>query len=375
MKPLLPVVDCFAGAGGLSLGLHAAGLAPVFAFDLDRDACATYERNSLGPIECTDFSKVTVDSVCTATGREPGDFALVCGGPPCQGFSTQRRGERTDARNDLVTGFAELATALRPQAILLENVPGLLGVRGKSHLRRAFAQFELAGYEYDYRVLNAADFGVPQVRMRAFVVAWDPTRCSPITLPKAAAGAAWRTVRDAIGDMPEPAINPDQASLPNHVLVKMSSLNIQRISFVPEGGGRLDVPLELQLPCHRHANGHRHLDVYGRMRWDAPAPTITAMFDNFTRGRFAHPSEDRSITGREGARLQTFPDSYQFLGDKKSVARQIGNAVPPSLATELGKAILTAVLREPSRGPSQLRMDDVLSASAGHAREAIPAGS
>lgn len=372
---MFSVVDCFAGAGGLSLGLHAAGFAPVFAFDQDSDACATYEQNALGPIQRTDFSQVTVESVCRATGREPGEFTLVCGGPPCQGFSTQRRGQRADPRNDLVTGFAELATALRPQAILLENVPGLLGIRGKSHLRRALAQFELAGYEYDHRVINAADFGVPQVRMRAFVIAWDPTRCSSISLPTDSAGTFRRTVRDAIGDMPGPADTSDLASLPNHVLVNMSPLNIQRISFVPEGGGRLDIPVELQLPCHRNANGHRHLDVYGRMRWDAPAPTITAMFDNFTRGRFAHPSEDRSITGREGARLQTFPDRYQFSGDKKSVARQIGNAVPPRLATELGKAILGAVLGEPSGDASQLQMDGVLNASSSRTRAAIPVGS
>jgi DNA (cytosine-5)-methyltransferase 1 len=117
---------------------------------------------------------------------------------------------------------------------------------------------------------------------------------------------------------------------------------------VPAGGGRLDIPEELQLPCHRNAGAHRHLDVFGRMEWDKPAPTITAVFDNFSRGRFAHPVDDRVITGREGARLQSFPDSFRFLGTKKRVARQIGNAVPPLLAQAIGRSVLEAL---DDRGP------------------------
>ena len=125
--------------------------------------------------------------------------------------------------------------------------------------------------------------------------------------------------------------------------MRISDLNRQRIGHVPPGGGRLDIPEELQLPCHRNAGAHRHLDVFGRMEWDRPGPTITALFDSFSRGRFAHPERDRAITGREGARLQSFPDDFVFEGAKKQVARQIGNAVPPLLAQALGRALLGVI--------------------------------
>ena len=126
----------------------------------------------------------------------------------------------------------------------------------------------------------------------------------------------------------------------------ISDRNLERISYVPEGGGRLDVPSHLQLPCHKASNGHRHLDVYGRLWWNRPSGTLTAMFDNFTRGRFAHPEDNRNITSREGARLQSFPDSFRFLGPKKDVAKQIGNAVPPRLGQAVGEALVQALSDE-----------------------------
>ena len=186
---------------------------------------------------------------------------------------------------------------------------------------------------------------MPQHRLRAFLVAWRKDRLPLFEFPKPTHDAnTWLTVRSAIGDLPEPPNDfKEHPAYPNHTRVRISQLNELRISHVPEGGGRKDIPVELQLDCHKNDNGHRHLDVYGRMSWSNPSPTITAMFDNFTRGCFAHPSSDRSITGREGARLQSFPDDFRFLGGKKDVARQIGNAVPPRLARHLGEAILAAV--------------------------------
>jgi DNA (cytosine-5)-methyltransferase 1 len=169
---------------------------------------------------------------------------------------------------------------------------------------------------------------------------------APFSFPAAEFGdGAWRTVQEAIGDLPPPPSDgSEHPAFPNHRLVNVSALNLERLSHVPEGGGRLDVPEHLQLPCHAKDDGHRHLDVFGRLSWDKPAGTITAMFDNFTRGRFGHPSETRNITGREGARLQSFPDSFVFFGPKKDVARQIGNAVAPLLAEALGKALLERLL-------------------------------
>lgn len=339
------MMDFFSGAGGLSLGLKGAGFESVFAFDSDPYACETYRRNLGGHIRHTDASTVTADYVREVTGLAPGEVTLVCGGPPCQGFSVQRRGDRTDPRNDLVVIFARLATELAPSVILIENVPGLLGKRGLEHLRRVVEIFDQGGYEFSSAVLDAADYGVPQHRNRAFIVAWRPEHLVGFAFPAATHDkTTWRTVRDAIGDLPEPpedyTEHPDFA---NHTRVRISSLNEQRIAHVPPGGGRTDIPPHLQLPCHRNDNGHRHLDVYGRLAWNKPSSTITAMFDNFTRGRFAHPDRNRSITAREGARLQSFPDSFRFYGPKKDVARQIGNAVPPLLARNLGEAIVDAI--------------------------------
>jgi DNA (cytosine-5)-methyltransferase 1 len=339
------MTDLFSGAGGLSLGLKEAGFTPVFAFDSDRYACETYRRNLGEHIHQVDALSFRANFIREVTGLVPGEATLVCGGPPCQGFSIQRRGERTDPRNDLVVIFARLATELAPAVILMENVPGLVGKRGTEHLQSVTKIFEAGGYKYSSAVLDAADYGVPQHRNRAFVVAWHPDRVKYFAFPETThSDGMWRTVRDAIGDLPEPpedyTEHPDFA---NHTRVRVSPLNEQRIAHVPAGGGRADIPTHLQLPCHRNDNGHRHLDVYGRLSWDKPSSTITAMFDNFTRGRFAHPERDRSITAREGARLQSFPDMFRFYGPKKDVARQIGNAVPPLLARRVGEAIIAAL--------------------------------
>ena len=338
--PFLPMVDLFCGAGGLSFGLTRAGFTPVYAIDLDKWACRTYSRN-IGPhVESASIIGLTARSIMKKSGLKRGQLALVCGGPPCQGFSTQRRGPRQDERNALVVEFARIAVDLRPALILIENVPGLLGRRGQSEFEALAGILGRSGYRFDASVVDAGDYGVPQNRMRAVVMAWDAGVADALSLPNPSR-ANRRTVRDAIGKLPEPPLDyTEHPRYANHVRVQMSALNVERISHVPPGGGRLNIPVHLQLQCHRQANGHRHLDVYGRMEWDRPAPTITAMFDNFTRGRFAHPSDDRSITGREGARLQSFPDRFRFEGPKKDVARQIGNAVPPRLSFALGRELV-----------------------------------
>lgn len=336
-------VDFFAGAGGLSLGLAQAGLIPVFACDSVELACETHRANLDGHVRVADMATLSHHDVLKQTGLCVGEIDVVVGGPPCQGFSTQRRGSRTDDRNELVLTFARLALQLRPRLILIENVPGLLGERGRMVREPLFALLESQGFEHDARVLSAADYGVPQNRRRAIIAAWDPDRTKPFSFPVPTHAESPATVREALADLPEPPDDFTEHPLyRNHTRVNMSARNIERIRFVPEGGGRLDIPESHQLDCHRGVT-HRHLDVFGRMRWDEPGPTITAMFDNFTRGRFAHPSEDRSITGREGARLQSFPDWFEFKGPKKDVARQIGNAVPPRLAEALGRQIVQAL--------------------------------
>lgn len=340
------IVDLFCGAGGLSLGFKQAGFRPVMAFDFDRHACATYAVNLGNHVRQLDLSKVVPRDLARSIMDFAGDVDVVAGGPPCQGWSIQRRGDGIDPRNDLTLQFAEIATAVRPRAILMENVPTLFGKRGARHLAEVEDRLKGAGYQVYKKILDAASYGVPQSRRRAVLVAIRQDVGATFEFPSAShVDGSVVTVRQAIGELPPPPPDgSDHPLYPNHKLVKASATNLERLSYVPEGGGRLDVPRHLQLPCHRNDNGHRHLDVYGRLWWDRPAGTITAMFDNFTRGRFAHPSQNRNITGREGARLQSFPDEFVFLGPKKDVARQIGNAVAPRMACAVAASVMTTLV-------------------------------
>ena len=344
MKPR-KVVDLFCGAGGLSLGFKQAGFEPCLAYDFDRYACATYAAN-IGPhVIHADLAGADPDEIARQIRTQVGAVDVVAGGPPCQGWSIQRRGEWLDSRNDLTLQFAAIAAAVQPRAIVMENVPTILGKRGERHLHLVEAMLARAGYTFSKAILDAAQFGVPQSRRRAVLVAVHHDVSGSFRFPDPTHGPGnFRTVREAIGDLPNPLSDgSEHPHYRNHRLVMASKANLERLRHVPEGGGRLDVPEDLQLACHRKDNGHRHLDVYGRLWWDRPAGTITAMFDNFTRGRFAHPTENRNITSREGARLQSFPDTFAFVGPKKDVARQIGNAVAPGLAKAVAQALLATL--------------------------------
>lgn len=335
-------VDLFCGAGGLSLGFTAAGLRAAGAFELDSRAVATYAKNIGDHVVELDVAELDAKKVRRLTGLGRGAPVVLAGGPPCQGFSVQRRGGENDPRNTLVFDFLRLVEDLAPELFVMENVPALQ----KRHEFELFTdRAEQLGYELHIAVLDAADFGVPQHRRRLVVVGERPGRRTGFSFPNATASRRLFTVRDAIGDLPSPITKSERAHhIANHELGNISELNRRRISFVPEGGGRADIPEELRLPCHSvsvEKAGHR--GVYGRLAWDAPAGTITTKCNSFTRGRFAHPSEDRNITMREAARLQGFPDDFVFLGSRVDVAHQIGNAVPPPLARAIGEAIMCAL--------------------------------
>ncbi len=325
------VIDCFCGAGGLSLGFEQAGFKVEYAFDIDEASIETYKKNPEhhhGPAFVRDIYKVSKASIEEDLGHELGEIDVVIGGPPCQGFSVQRRGEDIDPRNQLVLEYVRLLKDIKPKFFIMENVGGILSVRGQPFVKALFEDMGAAGYSIQQKKLTASDYGVPQDRKRVIIVGeltnGNPTSFKypePVDTPK-------KTVREAIADL----MDKNEADVPNHKADKLSPMNLRRIQAITEGQGQDSLPDELQLNCHKHNNGHRHLDTYGRMAWDQPSPTITARFDSFSRGRFGHPVLDRTITLREGARLQTFPDSFEFAGTKVEVARQIGNAVPPVMA-------------------------------------------
>lgn len=347
----LIAIDLFCGAGGLSLGLKQAGFNVVTALDNDPVAVKTYVGVHGKHVACSSIEDVSAADLLSKAGIARGECVLLAGGPPCQGFSLQRRGERNDPRNSLVLEFLRMIEEIRPRFFLMENVGGLLSIHGKYFLRELSVRTARLDYVIHVELLNAVDFEVPQRRKRAFLIGERTSALNGhFQFPETTVPGNPKTVRDAIGDLPSPPDDgrphPDYA---NHFReTRLSPLNIERIRHVPQGGGRDHLPEHLELDCHKNNRSHRHKDVYGRLSWDEPSVTITARFDSFTRGRFAHPVEDRSLTIREGARIQTFPDEFVFEGNREDQARQVGNAVPPLLARHLGNAILSALQRDPN---------------------------
>ncbi|MDP9440458.1 MAG: DNA cytosine methyltransferase [Actinomycetota bacterium] len=336
-------IDVFCGAGGLSLGLTRAGFEVRAAFDVDERSVETYRSNLGAHAFVADVRHIGGEALRAIAGLEDHDLDLVAAGPPCQGFSKQKRGAHLgDPRNALVLEFLRLVEELRPRAFLLENVAQLAQVRGR-HLVRGFNA--LRNYCLVGRFYIAADYGVAQTRER-FVLVGIRSDVPGCFVPPRPTTPEWLTVGEVIGDLPEPpanfAVHPD---FPNHQAARVTAKNVERFSYVPQGGGWQDIPWELRLRCHQVVDVKRGgwPDVYGRLRWDGQCPTITGGFDSFTRGRYGHPLADRPLTPREAARLQAFPDEYIFLGTRHAVRHQIGNAVPVLLAQVLGEAVRDAL--------------------------------
>ncbi len=341
---MIPVaVDLFCGAGGLSLGLQSAGFRIAGAFDAWEPAVRSYSQN-FPKHPCFMEDVAQLDTARLAELGLPAEVDLVAGGPPCQGFSIQRIGSDEDARNDLVLELVRVAAALRAKMFLVENVPGLLGARGRAVYERFVGLAEASGYRVETKVLDAADFGLPQVRKRVFLVGQRYDVSARCVFPPPSI-RRHKTVAEALVGLPPPAeAGSRMPADPLHVVTPLSPLNRRRIEMVPPGGGFEDLPPELRSNCHKlGADRIGHRSVYGRLHPDRPAGTITAMFDSFTRGRFGHPFEPRNLTLREGARLQGFPDGHRFFGTKREITKQIGNAIPPPMAEAIARALRVAL--------------------------------
>lgn len=342
---MFKALDLFCGAGGLSIGLRNAGFEVVAGVDGWEPAIVSYASNFEHPCFLEDVKAVNAAKL-HEWGIE-GTLDVIAGGPPCQGFSIQRIGEDMDERNDLIFEFGRVITELLPRMFLMENVPGLLGKRGAATAQRFTELMNKAGYALSHSVLDAASYGVPQLRRRVFFVGWRADEITNFAFPNATRTLdAYRTVREAISDLPSPPndFTPSPGD-PLHRRMRLSAKNLERLALIPPGGGFEDLPQDMRVNCHRNGAkkiGHRY--VYGRLDPDQPAGTITARFDSFTRGRFAHPWEDRNISLREGARLQGFPDHHVFSGTQEVIAAQIGNAVPPPLAEAICRRMFDALM-------------------------------
>ena len=338
----LTAVDLFCGAGGLSLGLESAGVQVICGVDNWSAATKTYSANFRHPTLAADVSDLGASHILEFAGAVGRHVDLVVGGPPCQGFSIQRIGPDGDRRNNLVLEFARIVLEFRPRMFLMENVPGLLGKRGRPVVEAFELKLSAAGYRVRSTLLNACEYGVPQSRRRVIICGWPKGEREFDFPPPTHSNADYLTVWDAIGDLAPPP--GDCTALPGdplHRRTRLSPLNLRRLEHIPPGGGMQDLPLHLRVACHRRGPGRiGHRFVYGRLAPDQPSATITARFDSFTRGKFGHPYETRNITLREGARLQSFPDTFKFIGNQEPIAALIGNAVPPALAAVLGHQIV-----------------------------------
>lgn len=338
-------VDSFCGAGGLGLGLQRAGFEILYSFDIDEKCIKTIKKNKSyfnHEAEVQDITNLLDGKVLRKLKLKRGELFLLAGGPPCQGFSIQRRGDDIDERNQLVLKYAQLINELYPYYFMMENVGGIAGKRGKHILKTLISDVESNGYRVHIKLLDAQEYGVPQRRKRYILIGERIDLGDNYKYPKTIKGI--HTVREVIGFLPEPPLDgSDHPDYSLHRRDRLSPKNLERINAIHEGQGRDDLPDELLADCHKINSsiiGYRN--VYGRMSWDDVAPTITARFDSFTRGKFGHPDQPRSISLREGALLQTFPIDFEFEGNKVDIARQIGNAVPPVLAECIGRSILSA---------------------------------
>lgn len=347
--PLRKVVaiDLFCGAGGLTRGLLDAGIEVRYGVDFDDNFRKTYEANN----KPAAFYRADVKSLSGLDlGRQlniqPEDLFMIAACAPCQPFSRHNKNHKYDRRKSLLLEVGRILGEFerKPDFLLIENVPAIEKIDDGKVIKSFFKVLENLNYNYKSEVINAKDYGVPQKRRRFIMIAVDKRiYSSQIAFPAKTHGKnliPYRTVRDTISHLPRLKAGQQHGSIPNHESANLSETNLKRLSFVPKNGGsRNSWPKELILDCHIDHNGHN--DVYGRMKWNAPSPTLTCKCISISNGRFGHPSQLRAISLREAALLQTFPESYMFYGMLQSMAMQIGNAVPVQLAKIFAEHIVS----------------------------------
>jgi DNA (cytosine-5)-methyltransferase 1 len=355
MKPTL--VDLFCGIGVGALGFIKSGFEIAAALDLDPEACEIYRHNLKVTPFNTDIRKVSGRDILGQIGLRQGDVSVVVGCPPCQGFSslrnTRRKYRQRDGRKSLLRIFGERIGEILPKTVVLENVRGLTDPRNRRFLREFVTELNSLGYSCVFDVLDAADYGVPQHRRRLVLIGVRkgtpslpaPSHSNPAMLVDEM--PSWRTVRNAIGDLHPLRAGEKSKKISLHQAPGHSEPVLRMIRKIPhDGGGRTSLPKKLWLPCHkkllREERGGAG-SVYGRMRWDSPAPTITTRSHAPSTGRFLHPSQDRAITLREAARLQSIPDDFDLWGSKGDVGRWIGNAMPRDLAEAIARRVASYV--------------------------------
>lgn len=354
-------VDLFCGAGGLSLGLKQAGFQTILANEIEQDFASTFLANHPETsLLVRDVHEVDFGREMKGLGLKPGDFDLLAGGPPCQGFSTVGKKDVDDPRNSLFQQYLRAVHELSPKIILFENVSGFKLLYNGRMFSKLLENLDSMGYSTASSVLDAVWFGLPQYRQRTIVVGWK-SRCS-FRFPEPTNGFGFLvdkpyvTLMEAISDLPplrpseerheylvpaendfQKSIRSDCTELTEHACANYGERMRRILSLIPPGGTVDDLPLELRPKSYFR-------NTYARLLPNRPAPTITRNFGTPSSSRCVHPYQDRALSTREGSRLQGFPDDYVFIGSKGSKNLQIGNAVPPVFGALLGNAIKSQLL-------------------------------
>lgn len=332
------VIDIFSGCGGATEGLKQGGFQILAAIDNDPIACMTYRMNHTDvTLYEDDVRKIDPQKIKKNHLKDKElDVMLVCA--PCQPFSSQNKNRKYDRRASLILQATRFSKVLKPKIILFENVSGVATEKHKTVLKKLKRGLQRNGYSLgDPIEVDAADYGVPQRRKRCILIA---VAGLPLpSLPRVLTPLGKRvTVRDVIGCLKALKSGEKDSEDVLHFARNHSQIALKRLKKIPRNGGsRISLPDSLSLKCHKNYSGHP--DVYGRMKWNEVAPTLTTGCTDVTKGRFAHPRDDRAITLREAAFLQTFPPNYIFMGSPNQISTQIGNAVPVKLFKSFGPMI------------------------------------
>ncbi|MFG1650964.1 DNA cytosine methyltransferase [Micromonospora sp. NPDC049275] len=339
----ISAVDLFCGVGGLSYGLKEAGIGIAAGVDIDPACEYPYQANVRAPFHKKDVRDLGAEELSAMWPK--GAIRVLAGCAPCQPFSSYRRGTDTsrEAQWPLIDEVSRLVEGTMPEVVTMENVPRI----GSTPIFKAFvAKLEELGYRVQYESCHCPAYGVPQHRRRMVLVA---SLLGEIRVPKGKVGTDdYLTVEQAIRQLPPLAHGETDQGDRLHKSRTLTDVNLERIRSSKPGGTWEDWREELRAPCHRKSSGSTFRNVYARMTWDEPSPTITTLSYNYGAGRFGHPEQDRAISLREAAILQSFPRDYEFVAPEKpvhfaSLGRLIGNAVPPKLAQAVGEAIVQHV--------------------------------
>ena len=368
----IKAIYLFSGCGGVSIGLTKAGFDVACAVEIDEAAVKAYKNyyllKNVNVIQ-NDICKLSGEDILKAGNISRDEIYLLAGCPPCQKFSMQNRVNNSDESKidevkKLLMEYKRIIKEIYPPFVLMENVPGIRSSYSGRIIKEFISELENVNapmkerYKVVYDVVNAADYGVPQLRKRFVLhaIRYDiyevlQSKGRDISLPETTHSKdgkggkkRWVTVREIFEGLPKISAGEryNDNIIKNHYCANLSDINIERMQIIRANGGtRTALPEHLVLKCHKKYNGHA--DVYGIMNPDAPAPTMTGGCLSYSKGRFGHPFEDRAISVREAARLQTFPDDYVFGESLTKSALEIGNAVPIKLVEASGQALLSLI--------------------------------